>query len=110
MKPTTLISRAWAARAALHAGPPPRLMRPLARFSTGRPRLTKPPSSKPANPNPEYPPFSFEALGISRNMKLVIIGLLSVFGTLESWFWCKAIWRWWKGGDAAAQPESSPTE
>ncbi|KAF4311830.1 hypothetical protein GTA08_BOTSDO12540 [Botryosphaeria dothidea] len=61
--------------------------------------------SEQTSSNPDYPPFSFEALGISKNMKMVIIGLLSVFGTIETWFWCKAIWRWWKGDgkDEAAE-------
>ncbi|KAI5459343.1 hypothetical protein BGZ63DRAFT_390744 [Mariannaea sp. PMI_226] len=48
--------------------------------------------------NPSYPAFSFEALGLSRNMKVFLIIILSIFGTLETWFYCKAIWQWWKGG------------
>ncbi|KAH7042263.1 hypothetical protein B0J12DRAFT_579520 [Macrophomina phaseolina] len=55
--------------------------------------------------NPDYPPFSFEALGVSKNMKMGIIGLLSVFGTIETWFWCKAIWRWWNGESKAEAAE-----
>ncbi|QSS59849.1 hypothetical protein I7I51_04645 [Histoplasma capsulatum] len=47
------------------------------------------------NSNPEIPTFSFEGLGLSRNMKMVVLGLVGVFGTVETWFWCKAIWRWW---------------
>ncbi|PGG98820.1 hypothetical protein AJ80_09457 [Polytolypa hystricis UAMH7299] len=48
---------------------------------------------------PEYPTFSLDSLGLSRNMKIFLIGILCVFGTMETWFWCKAIWRWWKGGE-----------
>lgn len=47
--------------------------------------------------NPELPAFSLDGLGISKNMKLVIIGILCVFGTMETWMYCKWIWRWWKG-------------
>ncbi|PGH10503.1 hypothetical protein AJ79_05431 [Helicocarpus griseus UAMH5409] len=48
---------------------------------------------------PEYPKFSLEGLGMSRNMKMVMYGLIGVLGTMETWFYCKAIWRWWKGGE-----------
>ncbi|KKZ67589.1 hypothetical protein EMCG_06648 [[Emmonsia] crescens] len=47
--------------------------------------------------NPEFPTLSFEGLGLSRNMKIVVLGLVGVLGTMEAWFWCKAIRRWWKG-------------
>lgn len=47
--------------------------------------------------NPEYPKFSFEALGVSRNMKIALIVVLTIFGSIETWFWCRAIWQWWKG-------------
>lgn len=60
--------------------------------------------------NPELPAFSLEGLGISRNMKLVIIGILCAFGTMETWMYCKWIWRWWKGeanGDQAGKSASS---
>ncbi|KAL6407015.1 putative cutinase transcription factor 1 protein [Ilyonectria robusta] len=46
--------------------------------------------------NPSYPAFSFEALGVSKNMKIVLLGILTIFGTIETWVWCKAIWYWWK--------------
>jgi len=22
--------------------------------------------------------------------------VLGIFGTIETWFWCKAVWVWWK--------------
>ncbi|KAK5988162.1 hypothetical protein PT974_12302 [Cladobotryum mycophilum] len=49
------------------------------------------------NNNGDLPAFSFEGLGISKNMKIFLVALLSIFGTIETWFWCKAIWHWWKG-------------
>ncbi|OJD16805.1 hypothetical protein AJ78_03048 [Emergomyces pasteurianus Ep9510] len=49
------------------------------------------------NGNPEFPTLSFAGLGLSRNMKILVLGLVGVLGTIETWFWCKAIWRWWKG-------------
>lgn len=54
--------------------------------------------------NPSYPAFSFEALGVSKNMKIVLLGILSILGTIETWVWCKAIWYWWKG-DSDVQKE-----
>ncbi|EER41975.1 conserved hypothetical protein [Histoplasma capsulatum H143] len=57
------------------------------------------------NNNPEIPTFSFEGLGLSRNMKMVVLGLVGVFGTVETWFWCKAIWRWWTGPEDARDGE-----
>ncbi|KAH6887414.1 hypothetical protein B0T10DRAFT_489769 [Thelonectria olida] len=57
----------------------------------------EPDPQQPNNANPSYPAFSFEALGIGKNMKIVLIIILSIFGTLETWFYCQAVWRWWKG-------------
>ncbi|KAH7123502.1 hypothetical protein B0J13DRAFT_566720 [Dactylonectria estremocensis] len=54
--------------------------------------------------NPSYPAFSLEALGVSKNMKIFLLVILSIMGTIETWFWCKAIWFWWKG-DSEAQKE-----
>jgi hypothetical protein len=42
--------------------------------------------------------LSLEALGVSKRMRLVLLVLLSIFGTIETWVWCKAIWHW-KFGD-----------
>ncbi|KAJ5331256.1 hypothetical protein N7476_001039 [Penicillium atrosanguineum] len=41
---------------------------------------------------------SLESLGIGKNMKLLLLAILCVFGTIETWFWCKATWIWWKRG------------
>lgn len=52
--------------------------------------------------NPELPKFSLDGLGIGRNMKVFLIVVLSIFGTMETWFYCKAIWRWWYGAQGPA--------
>ncbi|KAL7783852.1 hypothetical protein V8C37DRAFT_396678 [Trichoderma ceciliae] len=49
--------------------------------------------------NDELPSFSFEGLGMSKGTKIFIIGILSIFGTIETWVWCKGIYRWWKGSE-----------
>ncbi|KAI6364320.1 hypothetical protein MCOR25_005658 [Pyricularia grisea] len=49
--------------------------------------------------NPQLPKVTFESLGVTGPLKWVIVALLTVFGTIETWVWCKAIWRWWKGGE-----------
>ncbi|KAH7042805.1 hypothetical protein B0J12DRAFT_702190 [Macrophomina phaseolina] len=86
--PRPTASAAFSARAPLRAG-----------------QRSDPKHGSESSANPDYPPFSFEALGVSKNMKMLIIGLLSVFGTIETWFWCKAIWRWWKGESKAEAAE-----
>jgi hypothetical protein len=48
----------------------------------------------------EIPIFSLDGLGLSKNGKRFVIGILCVLGTIETWFWCRAGWRWWKGGEA----------
>ncbi|KAK1244300.1 hypothetical protein MKX07_003099 [Trichoderma sp. CBMAI-0711] len=47
--------------------------------------------------NDQLPRFSFEGLGMSRNAKIFVIAVLSIFGTIETWVWCKGIYRWWYG-------------
>lgn len=45
----------------------------------------------------ELPKFSFEGLGMSKNSRVFVIVVLSIFGTIETWVWCKGIYRWWNG-------------
>lgn len=45
------------------------------------------------------PQFSFKDLGMSRNVKVFVYLVIGVLGTMESIFWAKAIWRWYKGGE-----------
>ncbi|KAJ5883809.1 uncharacterized protein N7473_010695 [Penicillium subrubescens] len=53
----------------------------------------------------QAPSVSFEGLGISRNMKLFLLVILGVFGSVETYFWCKAIWIWWIGGEEGGGQE-----
>ncbi|KAJ6460584.1 hypothetical protein C8R45DRAFT_1221032 [Mycena sanguinolenta] len=39
----------------------------------------------------------FEELGISKNMKMVLIVILSILGTVETFVWTKGILRWYYG-------------
>ncbi|VUC25093.1 unnamed protein product [Clonostachys rosea] len=55
--------------------------------------------SKNKNDDIEMPSFDLSSLGLSKNMKILVLGIISIFGTIETWFWCKAIWRWWKGSE-----------
>ncbi|KAJ5180610.1 hypothetical protein N7492_003820 [Penicillium capsulatum] len=45
------------------------------------------------------PSLSFEALGIGKRMKMFLMVCFCVFGTMETWFWYKAFWVWWKGSE-----------
>jgi hypothetical protein len=36
--------------------------------------------------------FSFKDLGANRTVKIVVITVLMIFGTLESIFWVKVLW------------------
>lgn len=54
------------------------------------------------NGKPELPVFSLDGLGIGKNMKAFLIAVLCIFGTVETWFYCKAIWRWWYGEQGLA--------
>lgn len=59
------------------------------------------------NGNPELPKFSLDGLGVSKNMKIFLIVVLSIFGTMETWFYCKAIYRWWYGEQGLAVTEDN---
>ncbi len=54
--------------------------------------------------NPELPSFSLNGLGASKGVKTAIIIILCIFGTMETWMWCKWAWNWWKGSDTQKQP------
>lgn len=57
--------------------------------------------------NNELPSFSFEGLGMSKGAKTFVILVLSIFGTIETWVWCKGLYRWWKGSDEGNSGEAS---
>ena len=68
------------------------------------PQLQQPPpvgkgtrDNTSANPNPQLPSFSLSSLGLSKNMRIFVITLFLIFGSVETWVWCQAIWHWWKG-------------
>ncbi|KAI1404571.1 hypothetical protein F4819DRAFT_111389 [Hypoxylon fuscum] len=77
-------------------------------FSTSQSRLADKESTKNSQKSPEEPPpmgFSLEGLDLSRNTKIAVIAILSIFGTIESIFWIKWIWTWLKV-DKEEEPES----
>ena len=63
----------------------------------------RPRQSNPSNQNPSYPALNLDSLGLGKHMKLALIIILSIFGTIETWFWCKAIWEWRKGSKESQQ-------
>ncbi|KAL4791432.1 hypothetical protein BDV19DRAFT_293401 [Aspergillus venezuelensis] len=68
-------------------------------FSTRPSHLDKSSSSsspKTERVNPEIPRFSFEGLGISKNVKIILYTLLSIWGTFETYFYYQALMRWWR--------------
>ncbi|KAF7592147.1 hypothetical protein BBP40_000634 [Aspergillus hancockii] len=70
---------------------------PRKSFSTRLPLANKQSSPNKSNEPPEFPVLSLEGLGLSKGTKAFLIAILCCLGTMETWFWCKAIWRWWKG-------------
>lgn len=45
----------------------------------------------------DMPAFSLGGLGLGRNMRLLVLGLIGVLATVETWFWCVWAWRRWTG-------------
>ncbi|ODA80162.1 hypothetical protein RJ55_03120 [Drechmeria coniospora] len=52
--------------------------------------------------NPSFE-TNFAGLGLSRGMKIFLIVVVGIFGTMETWMYCKAMWRWWKGEGKKAE-------
>lgn len=80
----------------------PRSPTPIAisNFSTSRHRLATKQPPKDSSKSPEEPPpmnFSFEGLGMSRNTRIAVLVILSIFGTIESIFWISWIWELFTG-------------
>ncbi|KAH7251114.1 hypothetical protein BKA59DRAFT_471631 [Fusarium tricinctum] len=65
--------------------------------TTQDPNQTEPKRNGIPEPNPSYPAFNLNSLGLGKQMKIAVIIIISIFGTIETWFWCTAIWRWWQG-------------
>ncbi|KAI1422176.1 hypothetical protein F5Y12DRAFT_717582 [Xylaria sp. FL1777] len=62
------------------------------------------PHSRPGNPQTSAPSqddykISFQDLGMTRITKFVVYTVIGILGTMETIFWCKALWRWWAGGE-----------
>lgn len=86
------ISR-FSARAELLNAKPPRKEPLNTRYNAEKARLE--------NENPfNTPSVSLESLGIGKKMKMFLLAVLTVFGTIETWFWCKALIIWWKGDES----------
>lgn len=83
--------------------PPPESPRPSSTNASAAQSSASAEASQ--NGNPELPKFSLDGLGVSKNMKVFLIVVLSIFGTMETWFYCKAIWRWWYGEQGLAVTE-----
>ncbi|KAL3455911.1 hypothetical protein BJX64DRAFT_271518 [Aspergillus heterothallicus] len=117
------IHRTFIQRASLPiANPPcvrPRKVFPIANrpashpaFSAGAALSLQKPNADPTKPgagNPEFPKISLEGLGISRNVRIVLYVLLSIWGTFETYFYYQAVMRWWNGRKREP-PESEPVD
>jgi hypothetical protein len=60
-----------------------------------------------ANPEDPHPSFSFADLGATRTVKITVLVALSIFGTLETIFWAKALWRYFVPPESSASSASS---
>lgn len=54
------------------------------------PQKRQPNAASPQNPS--YQTFSFDGLGASRGVKVVVVAGLTVLGTMETIFWSKFLW------------------
>lgn len=96
----------------------PSFPRSVPAFSTRQTLLEKNPHSSPelkngeqAHKGSEPPTFSLKALGLSKNMRLGVLTLLGIFGTIETWFYCQWALRWWRGdGEKEAQSSGGKVE
>ncbi|KAH7309649.1 hypothetical protein B0I35DRAFT_482401 [Stachybotrys elegans] len=77
-----------------------------AHFSAAKKPANKTDQRSDPNQDIEIPAFDFKSLGLSKNMRIVVLVIVSIFGTFETYFYCMAIWRWWKGKQAEAAEEN----
>ncbi|KAI1076274.1 hypothetical protein F5B20DRAFT_556256 [Whalleya microplaca] len=65
------------------------------RFSTSSRLATKKSDKKSSTPEdiPNTESF-FKGLGMTRNTKIIVIVILSIYGTIESIFWIRVFLRW----------------
>lgn len=57
------------------------------------------------NAQHELPAFSLDGLGVSKNMKIALYTVLGIYGTIETWFWCKWAYHWWYGDKLGEKAE-----
>lgn len=55
------------------------------------------PNPRPQPSNIEPPVFDFKSLGLKGPVKVVVIAVICVLGTIETIFWVKVGLRWWNG-------------
>ncbi|KAI8630155.1 hypothetical protein F5Y19DRAFT_429082 [Xylariaceae sp. FL1651] len=56
-------------------------------------------ASNNQSPSPDDFKISFQDIGMNRTTRFVVYAVVGVLGTMETIFWCKALWRWWSGGE-----------
>ncbi|KAI1468432.1 uncharacterized protein F4812DRAFT_368434 [Daldinia caldariorum] len=70
------------------------------KFSTSSSGLSaKRPTNDPSKQPDEIPPmgFSLEGLGMTRRTKIVVIIIISIYGTMETIFYARWFWHWYSG-------------
>ncbi|KAI0427423.1 hypothetical protein F5Y09DRAFT_344683 [Xylaria sp. FL1042] len=71
--------------------------------NTGKDGAAKPQSRtgihQASTPSEDGFKVNFRDLGMNRVTKFVVYAAIGVLGTMETIFWCKALWRWWTGGE-----------
>ncbi|KAI1351795.1 hypothetical protein F5Y01DRAFT_109567 [Xylaria sp. FL0043] len=60
---------------------------------------SRPNNDRTSTPSEDGFKVSFRDLGMNRITKFVVYATIGVLGTMETIFWCKALWRWWTGGE-----------
>ncbi|KAI1284452.1 hypothetical protein F5Y07DRAFT_3875 [Xylaria sp. FL0933] len=60
---------------------------------------SRPNNDRTSTPSEEDFKVSFRDLGMNRITKFVVYATIGVLGTMETIFWCKALWRWWTGAE-----------
>lgn len=57
-----------------------------------RQNKNRPKQQHSANVDPSYPSFTLDTLGIGKRMKVALMVTFCILGTIETWFWYKALW------------------
>ncbi|KAI1328817.1 hypothetical protein F5Y16DRAFT_368047 [Xylariaceae sp. FL0255] len=75
--------------------------------SSEAPRPTGSPNK--GEPTPDDFKIDFRDLGMNRTTKIVVYTAITIIGTMETIFWCKAAWRWWKGEEDGNETKETST-